>query len=357
VSAVQIRPEPPCVPPEAYASLGIRKSMTLDEVKARVAQINKEKRLEKKKVVAAVGNLKEMEIIESVYLPKDRAEGFRDWLIENHGIKGRSRKKILSHWRCVQRLIKATQLLPEQYHSNKKKILNHLIKQNYSLDYSKKVLRILNQYGAFVSEDQGRFYRPIGKLTPTEANRIRDGCFESKTYQGPSDALTPRQLESQKDKLKPAQYRWLVLAVWFGLRPKEVDALNANDNKKLFDIVTKVINGKPIQVLCIYQSKLTAVKREDRWKYIPAFHDSQIEALKLVGEGLQRPLNKTLKKLFGGQTTCYSGRKGFTDLMQSNGQKLEDISLWLGHRSIEMTWKHYKDKKAIQFTETPVRSA
>jgi hypothetical protein len=115
-------------PPEAYASLGIRKSMTLDEVKARVAQINKEKRLEKKKVVAAVGNLKEMEIIESVYLPKDRAEGFRDWLIENHGIKGRSRKKILSHWRCVQRLIKATQLLPEQYHSNKKKILNHLIK-------------------------------------------------------------------------------------------------------------------------------------------------------------------------------------------------------------------------------------
>jgi integrase len=66
---------------------------------------------------------------------------------------------------------------------------------------------------------------------------------------------------------------------------------------------------------------------------------------------------KTLKKLFGGQTTCYSGRKGFTDLMQSNGQKLEDISLWLGHRSIEMTWKHYKDKKAIQFTETPVRSA
>jgi hypothetical protein len=61
-----------------------------------------------------------------------------------------------------------------------------------------------------------------------------------------------------------------VLAVWFGLRPKEVDALNANDNKKLFDIVTKVINGKPIQVLCIYQSKLTAVKREDRWKYIPS---------------------------------------------------------------------------------------
>ena len=66
----------------------------------------------------------------------------------------------------------------------------------------------------------------------------------------------------------------------------------------------------------------------------------------------QRPHPKTVRKHLEANITLYGGRKGFTDLMLARGQKLEDISLWLGHRNITTTWKHYKDKEQINFVKT-----
>jgi integrase len=55
----------------------------------------------------------------------------------------------------------------------------------------------------------------------------------------------------------------------------------------------------------------------------------------------ERPCGKTIKKYFGGDTRAYGGRKGFVDLMLRRGQSIENISQWLGHRSIERTWANY----------------
>jgi len=51
-------------------------------------------------------------------------------------------------------------------------------------------------------------------------------------------------------------------------------------------------------------------------------------------------------------TTLYAGRKGFQDLMLNRGQRLEDISMWMGHQSIEMTWTKYRNRKRVSFTKT-----
>ena len=79
----------------------------------------------------------------------------------------------------------------------------------------------------------------------------------------------------------------------------------------------------------------------------------QIEAIKFIEKGiLKKPLNKTLKAIMGlDNIGSYSGRKGFTDLMLDNEQAIEDISMWLGHSSIEMTWKRYKDRSRVRFTK------
>jgi integrase len=58
-----------------------------------------------------------------------------------------------------------------------------------------------------------------------------------------------------------------------------------------------------------------------------------------------------IKKATGKSIFQYGGRKGFQDLMLNRGQKLEDISAWMGHQSIEMTWKRYRNRKRVKVTK------
>jgi hypothetical protein len=59
----------------------------------------------------------------------------------------------------------------------------------------------------------------------------------------------------------------------------------------------------------------------------------------------RRPLTKTMRKHFGHGVTLYAGRKGFSDLMLSKNQSFENISVWMGHSSLQRTWKSYKQRR------------
>jgi hypothetical protein len=53
------------------------------------------------------------------------------------------------------------------------------------------------------------------------------------------------------------------------------------------------------------------------------------------------------RKLAGplsGNSALYGGRKGFTDLMLSKGNTIENISIWMGHSTLDRTWRSYKQK-------------
>jgi hypothetical protein len=67
---------------------------------------------------------------------------------------------------------------------------------------------------------------------------------------------------------------------------------------------------------------------EDRWKPIPIIFEEQEFALRIVeGQNFKRPLAKTVRRYFGEGIDLYGGRKGFTDLMLSKDQVLENISV------------------------------
>ena len=62
-------------------------------------------------------------------------------------------------------------------------------------------------------------------------------------------------------------------------------------------------------------------------------------------EHFKRPLRKALRKYFGAGVTLYAGRKGFTDLMLSKKHSIENISVCMGHSSLQRTWRSYKNRK------------
>jgi integrase len=85
-------------------------------------------------------------------------------------------------------------------------------------------------------------------------------------------------------------------------------------------------------------------------KPIPLWHEGQKRCLEIIASGnFRRPLAKTMAHHFGERTNCYAGRKGFVDLMRSLGQDFEDISQWLGHQSVDMTWKHYRNRSTVKW--------
>lgn len=104
------------------------------------------------------------------------------------------------------------------------------------------------------------------------------------------------------------------------------------------------LNGK--KVLWLFQTKIVALPYEDRWKPIPILFEEQEFGLRMIeGQNLKRPLVKTVRGYFGQGIDLYGGRKGFVDLMLSRRQELENISVWMGHSTLERTWRSYKQRR------------
>ena len=162
-----------------------------------------------------------------------------------------------------------------------------------------------------------------------------------------SDPITPKQLQKARTHLKIEHYNWLYLSVWLGLRPQEVDQLK---DERLVRLQSSV-DGKPI--LWVYQTKLVSVPPRYRWKLIPIVFEEQEMALEIIKSGnFHRPWVKTIRKHFSKHTTLYGGRKGFTDLMLAHHQDFIHISQWMGHSSIERTWKNYKSRRVTHYNDS-----
>lgn len=120
----------------------------------------------------------------------------------------------------------------------------------------------------------------------------------------------------------------------------EVDNLN-NDEHWRVEILP---NGR--KILWVYQTKIIALPPEDRWKPIPIICDQQEFGLRIIElQSFRRPIMKTMRRYFGPGTDLYGGRKGFSDLMLSKGQLFENISIWMGHSTLNRTWRSYKARR------------
>lgn len=242
-----------------------------------------------------------------------------------------------SHWFASQKCILNLNLIdPSLWCDNTKQIYNYFKKNHWSISYTQKILYIMNKWGYFYCKKLKIHFEPIKPPRGRDKEVISDARFDAKGSQI-SDPITPDMLDTLERNLKLSQYRWIYLSTWFGLRPNEVDLLSKPTSVSTWSIE----EWKEYKVLKIYQNKLITIPREKRFKRIPCITKDQLIGLSFIGPNLTRPLSKTLKRYLKGNITCYGGRKGFVSLMLNKGYTLEKISRWLGHQSIERTWRDY----------------
>lgn len=336
------------VPRESYHILGFRSDMTLDEAKARAQQLNRQAELEAERIAGAAKRVLEAKEVDSVYLPAKMVGLFVQELELVYEDNPNRLATVLKHWDAAKELIKECKVDPKDFYAERVRLFSYEKKQRWSTYYIKTIRRMLNLWGAFCSRKNGYYFQPLPKLTNNQAQTVTDlrDADEELYVRRPAVPLTYEALKASKVAFEEAglihKWNWMFIGLWFGLRPIEIDNLVKGETNWM--VVKDPVNK--IEVLSVFQTKLTSLPKDKRWKEIPVFLPEQKEALKLIRSGLfERPLNKTLALHLGAGIETYSPRKGFTDLMLARGFALEDISQFLGHHSIEMTWRHYKNKK------------
>lgn len=101
-----------------------------------------------------------------------------------------------------------------------------------------------------------------------------------------------------------------------------------------------------------------SVEREKRWKGIPILFDQQVQALEIIKTGeFKRPLTKTIHLHISEKHNNYGDRKGFMDLMLGPpfNQRFENISVWLGHTTLDRSLRNYKNKQIVNY-DIPAKS-
>jgi hypothetical protein len=253
----------------------------------------------------------------------------------------RSRTRSYVVWRAAQKMIVAIGVEPSEWFYNIHPIYDYFCTMKMSPKYMMSVLKIANLWGFFISRKLARPFLQVPSPRGYERQRLIEANYEKdRGVSRASKSIGPEDLAKLKGKLNSKNLNWLFISVWFGLRPKEVDSLK---NKELWKTET-LANGR--KILWVFQTKIIALPPEDRWKPIPILFDEQHFALQIIeAKTFQRPLIKTMRKHFGKGVLLYAGRKGFSDLMLSKGHAFENISIWMGHSSLQRTWKSYKSRR------------
>lgn len=330
------------IPESQYLEIGFSASMTIEDARAHKDHLNSQEHLKRhnERRTAIRSRIKEQNTVNSAFLGPYVPE------FESNILFGRAhtkRNKFESHWRAVQLAICELRMEPKDWHKMAHRFYDYFSNKQMSLSYVHKLLSILNKWGDFVTEKTNQRFRPIPSPTGIEKQRIIDAYFNKYEDGKASLPIKPLQLESRYNDLDVKHYNWLYLSIWLGLRPTEVDLLLEHSQKWTWYIKDDVVY--------IYQSKLRSISRDRRIKPIPLLRAEQLKVKAIIeSRNFKRPLCKTIQIHFGPNVTTYAGRKGFCDLMLSFDYKLEDISVWMGHQSIERTWRSYKNKQLFNWS-------
>lgn len=340
--------------PDAYTAFGLPKSLTISEAKVRLESIRANQRLKKQESkIAAVAERKSKERDEAIaFLPQADIQEFETNVLAPKflGLPTLDPKhKTAIRWQSALKVLAEVKLTPADWYQREYQFYIALERRQYSPDYANRIITLLNLYGFFYCHKYLRPFAPIPKLG--KRHRGKQAMAASKAGRGKkSKRLTPEMLEAQKSNLLVENYNWLFVSVWLGLRPEEVDTL-VKPEPGFESYLTEASDETPI--LNVYQPKLAYLEDEDKkWKRIPLLLPEMLKAHRLIQQGqLRRPLNKTMRKYFGARLTCYAGRKGFMDLMQSLDQDPFNISQWMGHTTLNRSFKDYKDKSVVHFNK------
>lgn len=342
------RPRKECdVAIERYQDLGFRQAMTIDEARARQRQLNSGLRLRRisDRHLEIELKAKQSNLANAATFPEPFLVEFERRFLLRRNFTDSDRRPSAACWSTAKRIILGLQLEPREWFDSVDRFYDYFHENAWSLSYIRKLLRLINHWGYFISRKMGMAFLPVPSPRGYERSRLSEAYYKKiADKRRKSDPISAVQLEATRTQLHERHYNWLLLSVWAGLRPSEIDRLKQPGNFHIKRI------PKGPSVLWIYQEKLVALPPWERWKLIPLISKQQKGLSKIVRSGaFARPCVKTLRRYFGEGVGLYGGRKGFTDLMLNRGYRLEEVSAWMGHTSIERTWRSYRDRLHVRY--------
>ncbi len=190
----------------------------------------------------------------------------------------------------------------------------------------------MNLWGKFYAKNFRQYFEPIPKPSGESSVKIHEAFFTKRPQGLTSAPITWKELKRAKPHMKPMEWNWLFLTLWFGFRPTELQRLKFK---------VEVFQG--VEVLAVYQNKLSRLPPDQRWKFIPILFKEQKRGVKYLERGLfTQPSIPTIKKYVNPLATRRAGRKGFVAHMWAVGRHPKSLTYrWLGHKSVRTTDNHY----------------
>ncbi len=282
---------------ERWSSLGFHPSMSVLEVRARAKQLNSQLRLKRQEEQLQEIKEKRLGFLtrHEAMLPDTFVAEFEERFVRARGNlteeqRRRRNKQRYTTWRAAQKVIVTVGLEPSQWFFHNEHFYDVMFQSQFSIGYAQAILNIVNLWGQFISRKLSQPFSPIRRPQGYERQRILEGFYQKQSLcpqRRPSNPIAPEQLEKVRGIMNPKNFNWLFISVWFGLRPLEIDQLN-DDSMWTLEVLP---TGR--KLLWVYQTKIIALPREDRWKPIPILYDEQHFALKIIKDkNFRRPLTR-----------------------------------------------------------------
>lgn len=155
------------IPKEDWDQHGFSASMSVEQAKSQAKALNAQKEVKRwgETKVRIRERLEKEETIESAFLPEPLVKEFEvDVLYEKlcrNSDNVRTKNKTDSHWRATKRIIRELKMDHSEWEDKAHRFYNYLVKKQYSLSYCSKLLRILNEWGFFMSKKTKVAFFPI----------------------------------------------------------------------------------------------------------------------------------------------------------------------------------------------------
>lgn len=319
---------------QEYKELGLQPEMDVTKAREvlRVGQEDLKKRERDRRRHEITQRLTERREAKSIYLPDSVVDNFESQVIKRLKIRE-------PHWLVARDYVIKADLHPEKWFEESTVFYALFEKDSRSPDYTRRILRVLNEYGWFYCKFFNRVWRNIPNPRGDWRARVYK-AYKRKVLASGREIYVPR-LDSEKllvkeSEFQPEEFNWLWVSLWFGLRPREINEYQEGQKWRV-----KIWHDKSIgkEVLTVFQSKI-----DDKPKHIPILYPEQQRASKMLQEAVfKQPFIGRVRRILDSPVKLYSGRKGFVNLMDDRGHSLQEVSIWLGHENTETTLRYYWD--------------
>ncbi len=344
-----------------YYRFGLSAEMTALEAKTKLKDFRKLNKATREEVARQDRTFKRYarsRTINQTLFPQEMVNIFEQKIRnENIGTDKHLNKKLYV-FATIQEIINSLKLVPETYAENSKIIFKYFIDNQYSLNYSQKMISMMNEWGKFATAKGSGYFKIIPQPKGNFREKISKG---SQTKTGVRKEALPmtQNLLDQIVSIAPNhgftanEINFFKATFYLGLRPEEL--MKTSNGGKHYSKYTDLKSG--LDVVMVYQEKLQGVPENKRTKHIPIKWDEQKNAVSIIeNRNFHKPNYKKIKSLAqalncnadGKALGLYSGRKGFTNWCFDKGETdFVGVASWLGHLDTATTYAIYLDRSKV----------